>query len=142
MSVKEARVVFTPSGRRGPLPIDTPVLDAARSLGVDLDTVRGITFYKHGETAGLGAEIEQAWFQDNFVGKKIFDGNELRSIQVVKGRVGDVFSNPADHTYAVDGISGASLTGRGGTDLLDEKLTIYEPYIRRVRAETAQVEVR
>ena len=108
------------------------------ALRDDLDTVAGITFYKHGETAGLGAEIEQAWFQDNFVGKKIFDGNELRSIQVVKGRVGDVFSNSADHTYAVDGISGASMTGRGVTNLLDEKLTIYEPYIRRVRAETAQ----
>ena len=108
------------------------------ALSNDLDTVAGITFYKHGETAGLGAEIEQAWFQDNFVGKKIFDGNELRSIRVVKGKVGDVFSNSADHTYAVDGISGASMTGRGVTNLLDEKLTIYEPYIRRVRAETAQ----
>ena len=108
------------------------------ALSNDLDTVAGITFYKHGETAGLGAEIEQAWFQDNFVGKKIFDGNELRSIRVVKGRVADVFSDSADHTYAVDGISGASMTGRGVTNLLDEKLNIYEPYIRRVRAETAQ----
>jgi Na+-transporting NADH:ubiquinone oxidoreductase subunit C len=108
------------------------------ALSDDLDTVQGITFYKHGETAGLGAEIEQAWFQDNFVGKKIFDGNELRSIRVVKGRVADVFSDSADHTYAVDGISGASMTGRGVTNLLDEKLNIYEPYIRRVRAETAQ----
>ena len=108
------------------------------ALSNDLDTVAGITFYKHGETAGLGAEIDQAWFQDNFVGKKIFDGNELRSIRVVKGRVADVFSDSADHTYAVDGISGASMTGRGVTNLLDEKLNIYEPYIRRVRAETAQ----
>jgi Na+-transporting NADH:ubiquinone oxidoreductase subunit C len=111
------------------------------ALSNDLDTVAGITFYKHGETAGLGAEIEQAWFQDNFVGKKIFDGNELRSIRVVKGKVEDVLSRAADHTYAVDGISGASMTGRGVTNLLDEKLTIYEPYIRRVRAET-QAEVR
>ena len=39
------------------------------ALEDDLDTVKGITFYKHGETAGLGAEIEQAWFQDNFVGQ-------------------------------------------------------------------------
>ena len=108
------------------------------ALSDDLDTVQGITFYKHGETAGLGAEIEQAWFQDNFVGKKIFDGGALRSIEVVKGKVGDVYSNPADHTYAVDGISGASMTGRGVTDLLQEKLNIYGPYIRRVRAETAQ----
>ena len=111
------------------------------ALEDDLDTVRGMTFYKHGETAGLGAEIDQAWFQNNFVGKKIFDGNALRAIEVVKGKVADVFSNAADHTYAVDGISGASMTGRGVTNLLDEKLAIYEPYIRRVRAET-QAEVR
>ena len=111
------------------------------ALEDDLDTVRGMTFYKHGETAGLGAEIERAWFQSNFVGKRIFDGNALRSIRVVKGKVEDVLSRAADHTYAVDGISGASMTGRGVTNLLDEKLTIYEPYIRRVRAET-QAEVR
>ena len=111
------------------------------ALEDDLDTVRGMTFYKHGETAGLGAEIERAWFQSNFVGKRIFEANALRSIQVVKGKVEDVFSNAADHTYAVDGISGASMTGRGVTNLLQEKLSIYEPYIRRVRAET-QAEVR
>ena len=106
------------------------------ALEDDLDTVKGITFYKHGETAGLGAEIAQAWFQDNFVGKRIFDGSALRSIQVVKGKVADVFSNAADHTYAVDGISGASITGRGVTNLLQDKLAIYAPYITRVRAET------
>ena len=106
------------------------------ALEDDLDTVKGITFYDHGETAGLGAEIEQAWFQDNFVGKRIFDGSALRSIQVVKGKVADVFSNAADHTYAVDGISGASITGRGVTNLLQEKLAIYAPYITRLRAET------
>lgn len=111
------------------------------ALQDDLNTVRGMTFYKHGETAGLGAEIEQAWFQNNFVGKRIFDGNELRSVRVVKGKVEDVLSSASDHTYAVDGISGASMTGRGVTDLLLDKLTIYEPYIRKVRAET-QAEVR
>ena len=36
----------------------------------DLNTVKGITFYKHGETPGLGAEIEKEWFQKNFIGKK------------------------------------------------------------------------
>ncbi|MCY7306437.1 MAG: 2Fe-2S iron-sulfur cluster binding domain-containing protein, partial [Rhodoferax sp.] len=41
MSNKEALVVFTPSGRRGRFPIGTPVLQAARSLGVDIDSVCG-----------------------------------------------------------------------------------------------------
>ena len=41
MSVKDALVVFTPSGRRGRFPVGTPVLQAARSLGVDIDSVCG-----------------------------------------------------------------------------------------------------
>jgi len=41
MANKEARIVFTPSGRRGTFPLGTPVLDAARSLGVDIDSVCG-----------------------------------------------------------------------------------------------------
>jgi uncharacterized 2Fe-2S/4Fe-4S cluster protein (DUF4445 family) len=41
MSAKGALVVFTPSGRRGRFPVGTPVLQAARSLGVDIDSVCG-----------------------------------------------------------------------------------------------------
>jgi uncharacterized 2Fe-2S/4Fe-4S cluster protein (DUF4445 family) len=41
LNTKEAKVVFTPSGRRGTFPYGTPVLDAARSLGVDVDSVCG-----------------------------------------------------------------------------------------------------
>jgi len=38
---KDALVVFTPSGRRGRVPVGTPLLQAARSLGVDIDSVCG-----------------------------------------------------------------------------------------------------
>ncbi len=41
MAAEEARVVFTPSGKRGSFPLGTPVLEAARSLGVDVDSVCG-----------------------------------------------------------------------------------------------------
>ncbi len=41
MSATDALVVFTPSGRRGRVPIGTPLLQAARSLGVDIDSVCG-----------------------------------------------------------------------------------------------------
>ncbi len=37
----DALIVFTPSGRRGRFPLGTPVLQAARSLGVDIDSVCG-----------------------------------------------------------------------------------------------------
>ena len=42
------------------------------SIESDLETVAGISFYKHTETAGLGAEIEKKWFQDQFAGKKLY----------------------------------------------------------------------
>jgi uncharacterized 2Fe-2S/4Fe-4S cluster protein (DUF4445 family) len=41
VTAKHAKIVFTPSGKRGTFPLGTPVLDAARSLGVDLDSVCG-----------------------------------------------------------------------------------------------------
>lgn len=103
------------------------------ALDADLETVRGMTFYAHKETPGLGAEIEQAWFQENFVGKKIYDGGELRTIRVVKGLVEDRISE-SEQDYYVDGISGATITGRGVSNLLETKVALYEPYFNRVRA--------
>ena len=104
------------------------------ALEADLETVRGMTFYAHGETPGLGAEIEQAWFQDNFVGKKIYDAGELRTIRVVKGTVENRISDPGDRNYYVDGISGATITGRGVSNLLETKVALYEPFFHRIRA--------
>lgn len=104
------------------------------ALEADLETVRGMTFYAHGETPGLGAEIEQAWFQDNFVGKKIYDAGELRTIRVVKGTVENRIQDPGDREYYVDGISGATITGRGVSNLLETKVALYEPFFRRIRA--------
>ena len=106
------------------------------ALERDLSTVRGITFYDHAETAGLGAEISEARFQENFIGKQVFDdAGNLRSIGVVKGTVTSTISDSTEHEFYVDGISGASQTGRGVTNLLEDKLQLYEPYIRKIRAE-------
>jgi Na+-transporting NADH:ubiquinone oxidoreductase subunit C len=104
------------------------------ALENDLNTIRGITFYKHAETPGLGAEIEKEWFQDNFKGKKIFDekGN-LVSVTVIKGKVDPDMKNSE---HRVDGISGATLTGDGVSDLLKEVLEIYEPFIRMKREDS------
>lgn len=98
------------------------------ALKPDLSTIAGVSFYKQGETPGLGAEIQSRWFQENFVGKKIFDAKgDLVSITVEKGEV-DPSSPRAP--YRVDGISGATLTGKGVTELLMKSLRIYEPYFR------------
>jgi Na+-transporting NADH:ubiquinone oxidoreductase subunit C len=98
------------------------------ALKPDLNTIEGVSFYKQGETPGLGAEIQSRWFQENFVGKRIFDAKgNLVSITVEKGKV-----NPTSPRapYRVDGISGATLTGKGVTELLMKSLKIYEPYFR------------
>lgn len=103
------------------------------ALEKDLNTVMGITFYKHGETPGLGGEVEKKWFQENFVGKKIFDQTgELVSIQVVKGKVNDSYSGEALN-HGVDGISGATITSRGVSDFLKRDLLRYEAYMKNNR---------
>ena len=94
----------------------------------DYSTVRGITFYAHGETPGLGAEISKKWFQNNFVGKEIYSSDDiLESITVLKGKA------PSNSKYEVDGISGATITSNGVTELLDRDLKRYEPYFIKNR---------
>ncbi len=94
-------------------------------------TVKGITFYKHKETPGLGAEVDKDWFKNNFIGKKLTDKNgELVSIEVVKGYVS---KTDPDALHKVDGISGATITGTGLTTFLKSDLEKYEPYFARVR---------
>ncbi|MBL6722396.1 MAG: NADH:ubiquinone reductase (Na(+)-transporting) subunit C [Candidatus Margulisbacteria bacterium] len=103
------------------------------SIEGDGETVRGITFYQHGETPGLGAEVEAQWFQDNFVGKKIATAaGEFTSIGIVRGKVKDVV--PAGKApHYVDGISGATITSKGVETFLKEGLKHYEPFSKRLR---------
>ena len=100
----------------------------------DAVTVRGITFYKHGETPGLGGEIEKDWFQNNFKGKKIYSVKEhkVTPIALVKGKVVDFFQDERAE-YHVDGITAATLTGKGVTALLDRWINIYEPFFSKIR---------
>ena len=97
------------------------------ALEKDGSTISGFTVYKHSETPGLGGEIEQAWFQKNFRGKKItsVDGDFV-SITIAKGRVSDTVPDPKQANF-VDGISGATLTGKFLTEGLKDILHEYEP---------------
>jgi Na+-transporting NADH:ubiquinone oxidoreductase subunit C len=101
------------------------------ALGPDLDTVLGIQFYKHGETPGLGGEVEKEWFTNNFVGKKIrnVDG-EIIGIKVLKGKVD---YSKEDAIHQVDGISGATVTSNGVTVFLKDDLKRYEPYLNKIK---------
>lgn len=104
------------------------------AVEADATTVRGITFYKHGETPGLGAEIEKEWFQNNFKGKKIWSPkeNKLTSVHVVKGKAADRYTGEKLE-HAVDGITAATITSNGVTKMLDKAIRAYEPYFQKIR---------
>ena len=94
-------------------------------------TVKGITFYKHGETPGLGGEVDKVWFQQNFIGKRFVDENDqLLGIHVIKGKVQ---SDDQEAYHKVDGISGATMTGKGLEYFLKDDLAKYEPFFKEVR---------
>ncbi len=94
------------------------------ALNDDLNTVYGAVFDHKAETPGLGAEINQGFFQDPFVGQNIFKDDNLVSIKVIKGGA------PDGDKHGVDGISGGTITSDGVTDMLLERLIMYEPYFR------------
>jgi Na+-transporting NADH:ubiquinone oxidoreductase subunit C len=103
------------------------------ALEGDLNTVMGITFYQHGETPGLGGEIEKKWFTDSFKGKRIYSTEGvLKSITVLKGKVEEKKSGD-DTYYYVDGISGSTLTCNGVTNFLKQDLDSYTPYIEKIK---------
>tara|TARA_B100000427_G_scaffold75592_1_gene61607 strand:- start:97 stop:813 length:717 start_codon:yes stop_codon:yes gene_type:complete len=101
------------------------------ALEPDLNTVLGIQFYKHGETPGLGGEVEKKWFTNNFTGKKIRnDNDEIIGIEVLKGKVDN---SKKDAIHQVDGISGATVTSKGVTIFLKDDLKRYEAYLNKVK---------
>ena len=97
----------------------------------DFKTVKGLSFYDHKETPGLGARIEEEWFQNNFVGKTIFnESNDLVPIKVKKGTVDNGVEFEKKHM--VDGISGATITCDGVSELLAKDLNLYENYFKKM----------
>ncbi|MBF0587241.1 FMN-binding protein [Prosthecochloris sp. N3] len=93
------------------------------ALEPDLNTIKGITFYEHGETPGLGGEIENERFTRQFVGKKIFRDGELVSITIAKAALA------SESPHAVDGISGASITTGSINRFLKKDLMNYKPLL-------------
>jgi len=99
----------------------------------DGTTVSGFTVYSHQETPGLGGEIEKDWFQKNFSGKKILDDKgDFVSITIAKGAAQGRIPT-SRHKNFVDGISGASMTGKFLSTGLKRTLIEYEPLSERFR---------
>lgn len=87
----------------------------------DCNTVYGAYFNHESETAGLGAEIKdsKAW-QDKFIGKTIYDANGTPVLKVVKS---SEIKNPQSE---VDGVTGATLTSNGVSDMLQDGFKKYK----------------
>lgn len=103
------------------------------ALDLELKSILGVTFYRHQETPGLGGEIEKDAFVEPFRGQSILaaDGSIL-PVEVVKGRVAERYPRGAPW-IAVDGISGATLTGRGVSEFMTENLKTYEVVFQALR---------
>lgn len=80
------------------------------AIDSDLKTITGLTFYEHGETPGLGGEVDNPKWKQIWTGKKAFDDNWNLKIEVIKGKVD---RNSDNAKYQVDGLSGSTLTTRG-----------------------------
>ncbi|MFO7874350.1 MAG: NADH:ubiquinone reductase (Na(+)-transporting) subunit C [Bacteroidales bacterium] len=97
-------------------------------LESDLVTIAGANFDHSSETPGLGAEIADENFEEQFTGKKIFDEEgSFRPVRVVKGGA------PPGDEHAVDAISGGTITSNGVTDMMRNGLEVYTSYFEKIR---------
>jgi Na+-transporting NADH:ubiquinone oxidoreductase subunit C len=98
------------------------------ALKSDLNTIQGVKFQHAGETPGLGARIESDQeVQDRYKGKTIYENGNLVSVTMMKGEGLDYSDNP----HRVDGMSGATLTGKGVNNMLKDYFTSYENYLKK-----------
>ncbi len=104
------------------------------ALDTDLTTIKGFTFYEHGETPGLGGEVDNPKWKAIWKGKKAFDDNGNVAITVIKSTVDN--SNP-EAQYQVDGLSGSTLTTRGIDNLVKFWLSEkgYGPFLANLKGE-------
>ena len=99
------------------------------ALEADGSTVRGLTFYEHRETPGLGGEVDNPAWKALWPGRQVFSGTGDAVIEVVRGAAGP----PAEDPHRVDGLAGATMTSRGVTNLLRFWLgeAGFGPYLER-----------
>lgn len=104
------------------------------ALAPDGNTIKGLTFYQHGETPGLGGEVDNPRWKGLWPGRKVYEDGEPE-IMVIKGQAGPADVDP----YKVDGLSGATITSRGVGYLLQFWLgeNGFKPYIDKFREERA-----
>ena len=84
------------------------------ALESDGNTIAGLGFYEHGETPGLGGEVDNPRWKSIWPGKLVYQGNDV-AIEVLKGAVR---ADSDQAQWQVDGLSGATLTTKGVDNLV------------------------
>jgi Na+-transporting NADH:ubiquinone oxidoreductase subunit C len=97
------------------------------ALQSDLNTVQGVKFEHAGETPGLGARITSEEIQLRYKGKKVFEGDNISSVTMMKGEGMDYTND----THKVDGMSGATLTAKGINNMLNDYFACYKNYLKK-----------
>jgi Na+-transporting NADH:ubiquinone oxidoreductase subunit C len=105
-------------------------------VALDEDMVVRGTFFDHkGETPGLGANIKQRYFMDDFYGERLLTENGVfKGITVAKGN-----NDPLNETkddYEVDALAGATITGDGVSAMIKADLKLYLPYFQNLKNKT------
>ncbi|KIX19673.1 NADH:quinone oxidoreductase [Flavobacterium sp. 316] len=102
------------------------------ALNDDLKSINGVYFDHKGETPGLGANITEAFFEDDFKGEMIFDAEgNYKSVEISKSN-GDP-NNVDKSDNQVDAISGATITGNGVGAMLKSGIKLYLPYFETIK---------
>lgn len=96
-------------------------------LDEDMSSIKGASFGHKGETPGLGAEIQQKFFIDRWIGEKISDDNgDFAKFEIVKDGSG---MNP----QKVDGITGGTITSKGVEEMANRCLSVYAAYFKSLK---------
>lgn len=94
-------------------------------------TIQGVFFDHKAETPGLGAEIKQRYFMDDFVGESFLDNGQFKGIAVAKGNNDPKNEDKTD--YEVDALAGATITGDGLATMLRKDVQKYVPYFKSLK---------
>ncbi len=93
--------------------------------------IKGVYFDHAGETPGLGANIKERFFMDDYEGEHIMDGDIFIGVTAAKGNGDPKNINKTD--FKVDAIAGATITGNGLSAMLKKDLAMYIPYLKTLK---------
>ena len=93
--------------------------------------VQGVYFDHQAETPGLGSNIKERFFMDDFKGEQILDGDTFKGITASKGNADPKNMDKAD--FEIDAIAGATITGDGLSAMLKKDLKMYVPYLKTLK---------